>query len=269
MRITFVKVTFVKVKSCYITSLLILALLFANSVNAEITPVYGYKVINRYAHDTSAFTQGLLFHNNHLYESTGLYGESTLRQVELETGKIPRGIKLPARVFAEGLTLWDGQLIQLTWRAGVAFIFDLETLALKKQFHYTTEGWGLTHNATHLIMSDGSAKLYFRDPETFAVSHTLTVTDQGKHIEKLNELEFIEGYIYANVWMSNRIAKISPVSGKVLAWIDLTGLQPRASHTADAQGHVLNGIAYDAESQRLFVTGKKWPALYEINIIPN
>ncbi len=230
----------------------------------ETTPVYGYQVINRYAHDPTAFTQGLVFHSGRLYESTGLYGESTLREVDLKSGRVVRGLKLPDRVFGEGLTLWGERLIQLSWRAGTAFVFDLKTLALIKQFRYSTEGWGLTHDARHLIMSDGSARLYFRDPETFHLLRTLNVTDQGVAVEKINELEYVAGHIYANIWMQDRIAKISASTGKVLAWIDLRGLKPFVAK--GYQDYVLNGIAYDAQTEHFYVTGKKWPVLYEIRI---
>ncbi len=230
----------------------------------QTTPVYDYQVINRYVHDPNAFTQGLVFYNERLYESTGLYGESTLREVDPKSGRVVRGLKLPDKVFGEGLTRWGDSLIQLSWRAGTAFVFDLKTLSFVKQFRYSTEGWGLTHNARYLIMSDGSDRLYFRDPETFNVLHTLNVTDQGVPVEKINELEYVSGYIYANVWMQDRIAKISASTGEVLAWVDLEGLRPFV--TKSQPGHVLNGIAYNIQTGHFYVTGKKWPVLYEIKI---
>ena len=236
-------------------------------VNSNPTQLYSYKIINQYFHDTSAFTQGLLFYQGRLFESTGLYGHSTLREVDLATGKVIRLVRLPKRVFGEGLVLWKDKLIQLTWRAGVALVFDLKSFKLIKQFRYSTEGWGLTHNGEHLIMSDGSSTLYFRHPETFEVVHALEVTDQEVPITKLNELEFIKGKIYANVWMEDRIARISPETGQVEAWVDLTGL-PKNTNPADKQaGSVLNGIAYDAVSDRIYITGKRWGTLYELQFV--
>ena len=234
---------------------------------AHLTSVEQAQILKRYAHDPQAFTQGLIFHQGKLYESTGLYGQSTLRQVDLETGQVQQLIRLPEKVFGEGLVLWKDKLIQLTWRAGVAFVFDLNTLKFEKQFRYATEGWGLTHDGKHLIMSDGSSTLYFRDPETFEITRKLNVSDEGEAVTRLNELEFVEGEVYANVWMTERIARISPQTGEVLAWLDFSGLT-RQSAEINQQGNVLNGIAYDAKGKRLFVTGKRWRSLYEIAVPP-
>jgi len=225
-------------------------------------PVHSYHEVNRFHHDSDAFTQGLLYANGKIYESTGLYGQSTLREVDLLTGVVRRKTSLSEKLFGEGLTLWDDKLIQLTWRSGVALRYSRKTFQLEKQFRYRTEGWGLTNNDEHLIMSDGSAHLYFLDPETFEVQRQLTVRDQGKTIKYLNELEYIKGEIYANVWKATRIARIDPITGAVLSWIDLSEL---AAQYQDKQGmDVLNGIAYDALGDRLLVTGKRWPFIFEI-----
>ncbi len=231
------------------------------------TPVFGYRVINRFPHDPTAFTQGLVYAGGVLYESTGLLGQSTLREVDLETGKVRRLVKLPARVFGEGLALWKERLVQLTWRSRVGFVFDRESFQFLRQFRYMTEGWGLAHDGKQLIMSDGSANLYFLDPETFALIDRLEVKDNGVPVAKLNELEFIKGEIFANVWETDRIARISPDTGNVLSWVDLSGLLgPVVVDKRD--GSVLNGIAYDVEGDRLFVTGKRWPQLFEIQLLP-
>jgi glutamine cyclotransferase len=227
-------------------------------------PTYTYRVVNRFPHDSSAFTQGLVVHDGVLYESTGLYGESTLRKVALETGEVLARHDVAARYFAEGLTAWQDQLIQLTWEAQVGFIYNRETFEVLRTFQYTGEGWGLTHDGTRLILSDGSEHLRFLDPETFEETGRVTVRDRGAVVSQLNELEFVRGEIFANVWQTDRIARISPETGVVIGWIDLAGLQPAAQLTSiDA---VLNGIAYDAGRDRLFVTGKLWPTLFEITL---
>jgi len=227
----------------------------------------GYRVVHAFPHDQQAFTQGLVYVDGHLYESTGIEGRSTLRQVELETGRILQFHELPAKYFAEGLTDWKNTLIQLTWQSHVALVYDRATFRLLRTFSYTGEGWGLTHDAKSLIMSDGTSTLRFFDPDTFKEVRRFTVTDHGKPITQLNELEFIRGQIYANVWHTDRIARISPANGRVLGWIDLTGLMPRDQLTSNEA--VLNGIAYDAARSRLFVTGKLWPKIFEIEIVPD
>ncbi len=225
-------------------------------------PVYSYHAVNRFPHDPEAFTQGLLYVDDVLYESTGLYGQSTLREVDLMTGIVRRQISLPEKLFGEGLTLWNDKLIQLTWRSGLALLFAKESFQFEKQFRYRTEGWGLTHNNRELIMSDGSAHLYFLHPETFEVQRQLTVRDKGESVTYLNELEYIKGEIYANVWQTTRIARINPATGVVLSWIELSELSAKYQ---DKQGvNVLNGIAYDNKKDRLLVTGKRWPYLFEI-----
>ncbi len=227
-------------------------------------PVHAYQVIRVYPHARNAFTQGLIYLDGHLYESTGLNGASSVRKVELATGQVIQQLNLDGRYFGEGLTAWGDELIQLTWRSGRGFVYDRQTLRLRRSFHYAGEGWGLTHNDRHLIMSDGSAVLRFLDPVTFVPAHELRVHDGGVPVQRLNELEYVKGEIYANIWMTDRIARISPTTGQVLGWIDLQGLLPAVERTSTVGE--LNGIAYDAARDRLFVTGKRWPKLYEIRI---
>lgn len=227
---------------------------------------YGYKIVNIYPHDPSAFTQGLIYENGFLYEGTGLYGKSTLRKVELKTGKVLKLLPLPAGYFGEGLTSWKGLLIQLTWREGKGFVYDRESFRPLREFSYPTEGWGITHDDTHLIMSDGSASLYFLDPATFVLVKKMEVHDRGTPVSGLNELEYLKGRIYANIWSSERIAIISPETGNVEGWIDLKGLSASMGHSQKID--VLNGIAYDKGKDRLFITGKFWPKLFEIKLIP-
>jgi len=231
----------------------------------EFTPVMTYEVLNIFPHDPQAFTQGLVYHEGYLYESTGLYGGSSLRKVELETGEVLRKVDLSEAYFAEGLALYEDRLFQLTWREGTGFIYGLEDFSLIDQFVYQTEGWGLTHDGERLIMSDGTNNLYFLDPNTLQITKTLEVTFMGEEIVRLNELEYIRGEIYANIWQTDYIVRIDPTTGDVLGWIDLGGILPE-----DLRGgtDVLNGIAYDQEGDRLFVTGKFWPQLYEIQLIP-
>jgi len=225
----------------------------------------GYDVVQTYPHDANAFTQGLIYDQGELYESTGLRGKSSLRRVELETGKVLQISDLDERYFAEGMTLWQNRLIQLTWLSKTGFIYEQKTFNQLATFTYPTEGWGLTNNGQELIMSDGSDTLYFLDPDTFAETKRLQVSDRQKPIDKLNELEYFQGEILANVWMSDRIARISPDTGAVLGWIDLAGINHSAA--TSNQDAVLNGIAYDKEGKRLFVTGKLWSKLFEIDII--
>jgi glutamine cyclotransferase len=223
-----------------------------------------YKVIHTYPHDEQAFTQGLIFVDGQLYESTGLNGHSTLRMDDLETGKVLQHIDVPAQYFAEGLTNWHSNLIQLTWKAHTAFVYDRFSFRQLKTLQYDGEGWGLTQDGKNLILSDGSATLRFLNPETFQVVRRINVTDHGEPVKELNELEYIHGQIYANIWYSNKIARISPQTGKVLGWIDLSDLV--SSLGLQNQDAVLNGIAYDAQHDRLFITGKLWPKLFEIKV---
>ena len=226
-------------------------------------PVYGYEVVNVYPHDREAFTQGLLFKDGVLYESTGLNGRSSLRKVQVETGKVLQQINVEARYFAEGLVDWGSRLVQLTYQTNVGFVYDMASFKRLQTFSYTGEGWGLARDDRHLIMSDGTATLRFLDPQSFAVTRRLPVSDGGIPVENLNELEFIDGQIYANIWQTDRIAMIAPDTGLVTGWINLAGLLPAsAARSVD----VLNGIAYDAQRRRLFVTGKLWPSLFEIRV---
>ncbi len=230
------------------------------------TPLYSYEIIKTYPHDPAAFTQGLILENGILYEGTGLRGQSSLRKVELETGNVTQMIALPDQFFGEGLTLFGDNLIQLTWQSNVGFVYDRESFELLREFNYPTEGWGLTHDTQYLIMSDGTSNLYFLDPETFAEIKRIEVHDQGSPIKLLNELEYVQGEIFANVWQTTRIARISPETGQVLGWIELAGIL--APQDLTQRVDVLNGIAYDAANDRLFVTGKWWPKLFEIKLTP-
>jgi glutamine cyclotransferase len=225
-----------------------------------------YRVVHAYPHDQQAFTQGLIFLDGHLYESTGIQGKSSLREEDLETGRILRYQDVPSQYFAEGLTDWGNTLIQLTWQSHVALVYDRATFRFLRSFPYDGEGWGLAHDAKSLILSDGSATLRFFDPATFRETRSITVKDHGKPVDQLNELEFIQGQIYANVWHTDRIARIAPASGKVMGWIDLSGLLPGNQRSSPEA--VLNGIAYDPVHDRLFVTGKLWPKLFEIKVVP-
>jgi glutaminyl-peptide cyclotransferase len=232
----------------------------------KLSPYMTYEVVRAYPHDPGAFTQGLIYHEGFLYESTGLYGASSLRKVVLETGDVLLQVDLPPDYFGEGLTLWEDTLLQLTWLEETGFIYDLEDFSKLGQFSYGTEGWGLTHDGTRLIMSDGSATLYYLDPEDLQVIDSVSVTYQGERVESLNELEYIHGEVFANIWLTDDIVRIDPETGMVMGWIDLQGLLPDELRTPTTD--VLNGIAYDAEGERLFVTGKHWPMLYEIRLIP-
>jgi glutamine cyclotransferase len=225
-----------------------------------------YRVIHTYPHDPSAFTQGLVIVDGQLYESTGLNGRSSLRRDDLTTGQVLQEKDLPQVFFAEGLTDWGNTLIQLTWKAHTAFVYDRKTFNLIKTFHYPWEGWGLTQDGHDLIESDGSSTLHFLNPQTFQDVRDLHVTDHGKPVDQLNELEYIHGQIFANVWMTTKIARISPQTGKVLAWIQLAGILPQIE--INNENAVLNGIAYDTTHDRLYVTGKLWPKLFEIKVVP-
>lgn len=227
-------------------------------------PAGGFRVVNSYPHDPDAFTQGLIYRDGYLYESTGLKGQSTLRKVNLETGEVVRQVRLDAKYFAEGLASWGGRLIQLTWRSNVAFVYDAATFSVENTVSYSGEGWGLTDDGSRLIMSDGSDTLRFLDPATLRERARLSVRDGSAAVHNLNELEFVKGEVFANIWHTDRIARISPDSGRVVGWIDLSGLLPRV-YQLEAEA-VLNGIAYDATGDRLFVTGKLWPKLFQIQL---
>jgi glutaminyl-peptide cyclotransferase len=230
-------------------------------------PIWRYKVVKSYPHDPGAFTEGLFLHGGFLYESTGLEGRSSIRKVKLATGKVLMQHDIPSSYFGEGIVAWKGRLIELTWRSEVGFIYDLATFQPISGFTYPGEGWGLTSDGKHIIMSDGTPQLRILDPTTLDQTGSLTVTDDGHPVTNLNELEWVKGEIFANVWLTNRIARIDPRTGKVTGWIDLSGLLDAAPSGHD-QPDVLNGIAYDAKKDRLFVTGKFWPRLYEITLVP-
>ena len=227
--------------------------------------LYNYHIAKTYPHDTTAFTEGLVFDNGVLYESTGTgeFGSSSLRRVNLENGGVQKEIFLPSQYFGEGLTVVDGSLVQLTWQNNIGFIYDKETFGLQGNFSYVTEGWGLTYNGSELIMSDGTSNLTFLDPVTFQKTGQVSVHDGNTSVTNINELEYVKGDVYANIWHQQKIAIINPQTGMVKGWIDLTGIY-QSNNTEE----VLNGIAYDSQTNRLFITGKDWPNLYQITITP-
>lgn len=228
-------------------------------------PGFGYAVQRVYPHDPTAFTQGLQYLDGVLYEGTGLNGKSSIRKVKLETGEVLQQRTVPLEHFGEGIVVWQSDLIELTWQSHLAFVYDRSTFSLKRTFGYAGEGWGITHDGVNLIMSDGSAELRVLDPATFGERRRIAVTSEGAPVPNLNELEFVNGEILANIWQTDTIARISPATGHVTGWIDLRGLlTTMESRNVD----VLNGIAYDAAQNRLFVTGKLWPKLFEIRVVP-
>jgi glutaminyl-peptide cyclotransferase len=227
-------------------------------------PVYGYQIVRVYPHDPRAFTQGLQYLDGFLYEGTGQVGQSSIRKVELETGKVLQKRDVPPPHFGEGITIWKNDLIELTWQSNVAFVYDKTTFEPRRTFKYAGEGWGLTHDATSLYMSDGSDELRVLDPATFAERRRIKVTAAGAPLKNLNELELVKGEIFANIWTTDHVARIAPATGKVVGYIDFSGLLTRAER---ANTDVLNGIAYDASHDRLFITGKWWPKLFEIKVI--
>ena len=228
-------------------------------------PTYTYSIVRSYPHDRGAFLQGLIARNGFFYEGTGLNGRSGIRKVKIESGEVLQTKPLGAEHFGEGITEWKGSIVQLTWQGEVGFVYDLNTFERTKTWTYKGEGWGLTHDGTRLIMSDGTSQLRFLDPATFKETGRITVRDQRGPVQALNELEYVKGEIYANIWQTDRIARISPTDGRVAGWIDLSGLLSAAERgTADA---VLNGIAYDEAADRLFVTGKLWPRVFEIKLV--
>ena len=235
------------------------------SIVSDAVPRYTFRVINEFPHDRQAFTQGLVFENGILYEGTGLRGQSTLRRVDLVSGEVGKMLNLKAAFFGEGVAIYQDKIIQLTWTSNRGFVYDKETFTQQDEFSYPTQGWGVTHDGTRLIMTDGTANLYFLNPLTFERLGQVEVRDENGPVVYLNELEYIQGRLFANVWQSDRIAVINPDDGRVTNWIDLTGLlSPQDRGGAD----VLNGIAFDAETSRLFVTGKRWPKLFEIELVP-
>jgi len=236
-----------------------------SSIPSELGYRSGYKVIDQFPHDPQAFTQGLIFHEGYLYESTGLRGHSSLRKVDLGSGEVVQMIELDNAFYAEGLAFWDETLVQLTWQEQTGFIYDLDDFILVDTFSYSTEGWGLTHDGTNLIMSDGTSTLFFLDRNTLKVVRTVEVSDHGTPVTRINELEYVLGEVFANVLQTNTIARIDPSTGLVNGWIDLAGLLPADVNASSVA--VLNGIAYDPIQDRLFVTGKLWPYLFEIALV--
>ncbi len=228
-------------------------------------PLFGYSIVKTYPHDSNAFTQGLEIVNGTFYEGTGLVGRSSVRRVKVETGEVLQKRDVPLPHFGEGITLFGGKLLQLTWQSGVAFAYDPATFRQLNTFKYAGEGWGLTHDQTHLFMSDGTEYLRVLDPATFREVRRVRVTAVGQPVKNLNELEFVKGEVLANVWMTDYIARINPTTGIVSGYLDLRGLVRPRDVSPDA---VLNGIAYDDKADRLFVTGKLWPRIFEIRIVP-
>lgn len=235
-------------------------------VSAAPIPTYDFKIVRSYPHDPQAFTQGLLYRDGFIYESTGLNGKSSIRKVQLETGKVLQIRDIPPQYFGEGMTDWNGTLVSLTWRSQTGFVFDLNTFEPRGQFEYPGEGWGLAQNGKELILSDGSATLRFLDPRTFLEVRRIKVTADGIAVDQLNELEVVDDEIFANIWQTNTIARINQQSGKITGWIDLGKLYAEAGR-GPAGDNVLNGIAWDSAKKRLFVTGKLWPRLYEIKLV--
>jgi glutaminyl-peptide cyclotransferase len=242
---------------------------FALTLNAQLPEKLELTTVTTLPHDVNAYTQGLFFDGGYLYESTGLYGQSTLRKVDPNTGNVLAHVQIPQRFFAEGLALAGGQMFQLTWQEGYCFVFDKATLEKTGDFRFKGEGWGLTFDGKHLILSDGSNTLKFFDPKTFKVQHKITVTDpftkKSLPVQNLNELEYIHGEIWANVWQSNRIARIDPHKGKVVGWIDMSAFVPE-QYRRDHQDCVLNGIAFDAANDHVYITGKRWNVMYVLKI---
>lgn len=227
-------------------------------------PVEGYEIVKVFPHDREAYTQGLVFHDGKLLESTGEVGHSSLRRVEIETGKVVQKVEVPVPYFAEGITLLKGKIYQLTWEHELGFIYDAWTFEKTGQFNYRGEGWGLTSDGQSLILSDGTDRVRFLDPDNFQVQKTIAVRDRGTPVNQINELEYVQGELYANIWHTDRIARINPQTGIIAGWINLTGLLT-GGEVRDQEA-VLNGIAYDETSGRLFVTGKLWPKLFEIRL---
>jgi glutaminyl-peptide cyclotransferase len=239
---------------------------FMPSATGPAPTQYTYKVIRSYPHDRAAFTQGLEYRNGILWEGTGLNGRSSVRKVQLETGKVLQKVDIDSQHFGEGITLFGGQLFQLTWQSQTGFIYNAQDLKFIRKFAYRGEGWGLTSDSTRIFFSDGSDAIRVLDGKTLEERRRLMVRDAGRPVLNLNELEWVEGEIFANVWQTDRIARISPLDGRVLGWINLSGILPNAERSDDTD--VLNGIAYDAARKRLFVTGKLWPKIYEIQLLP-
>jgi len=247
-----------------VVSSLALALAFL-SAGCAAAPVSSYRVVARYPHSTESYTEGFFYLDGLFYEGTGMNGRSAVMAIQPETGRVLQKLSLAPQYFGEGIVDWGPNLYEWTWQSHICFVYDRFTMRLVRQFSYSGEGWGMTHSAKEIITSDGTATLRFRDPNSFKETRHIVVKDGGQAISQLNELEYIKGEIFANVWHSERIARISPVDGHVIGWIDLTGLLPE-NQKVNAES-VLNGIAYDAKHDRIFVTGKQWPAIFEIQIV--
>lgn len=247
---------------------LLAAGLFIGAAAQAAIPVYGFVVKKAYPHDPQAFTQGLFFQNGFMYESTGLKGSSTVRKVDLGTGKVLQKTDLAPEFFGEGITGIGNDIVSITWTSQVGFVFDMKSLKLRQRFSYTGEGWGLANDGQRLYMSDGSSSIRLLHPKTLAETGRIQVTAEGKPIDRLNELEWVDGELFANIWGTDVIARINPATGKVQGWIDLTGLLEPARRGTSSPDAVLNGIAYDGKRSRLFVTGKLWPQLFEIELVP-
>jgi glutaminyl-peptide cyclotransferase len=241
-------------------------LLACHTAHAATAPVSGYRVIARYPHSTENYTEGFFYLDGLFYEGTGREGHSAVLVTEPETGKVVQRRELPPPYFGEGIVDVGPNLYEWTWQSQIGFVYDRFSLRPLRQFTYAGEGWGMTRDRQHIITSDGTSTLRFRDPESFREVRRIVVKDAGQAVEQLNELEYIKGEIYANIWHSDRIARISPDDGHVIGWIDLSGLLP-ASERIDEES-VLNGIAYDAKGDRLFVTGKQWPFVFQIRVVP-
>ena len=235
-------------------------------LQATTIPTYSYKVVHVYPHDISAYTEGLFYKDGFLYEATGEAGESTVRKVDLETGKVLQRFDVPPQYFGEGIVDWKGKLMQLTWKSQIGFVHDLNTFKLERSFTYPGEGWALTRDNKQLYMSDGSSILRILNPDTLAQTGSIAVTADGQPVTNLNELEWVKGTIYANIWLTSKIALIDPANGHVTAWLDLASLFD-VSQLPEPVNDCLNGIAYDARHDRLFVTGKRWPKLFEIKLV--
>ena len=234
-------------------------------VGSAIAPVWKAKVVATYPHDPNAYTQGLIIEKGQMFEGTGKHGSSTLREVELQTGKVLRSLSLDEKYFGEGITVLNGTIYQLTWKNNYCFTYDLKTFQYKEFFRYPFEGWGLTNNGKELILSDGSSDLRFIDPVSFKELRKISVKDGTQRIKNLNELEYVNSEIWANIWYEDRIARVSPENGKLLGWIDLSALYPKSQRKD--RDDVLNGIAQDPDTKKIFVTGKNWPKLFEIEIV--
>ena len=231
-------------------------------------PEYTFEVVHSYPHDRTAFTEGLFYLDGFLYESTGIEGASSVRKLRLETGEVVQRHDLPSAYFGEGIIQWKDRLIQLTYKTEVGFVYNLSTFETERRFEYPGEGWAMTQDGKNIFMSDGTAQIRIWDPETLQELRRITVTDQGQPVPNVNELEWVKGEIYANIWETDRIARIDPATGRVVGWIDLAGLLSPNERLAGPEGtDVLNGIAYDAKGNRLFVTGKRWPKLFEIRLV--